>query len=191
MLGKYPNAQRPIGANDRVCADVMTGQVTHDELNARHPACRQMHSRVSHSGHTSEFWTDVREFNKTTEWRWPPRKCAMSMSLHEQVTTSASLKEFAAQVRSALGLQLVDLRLFGSVARGDARPDSDIDVLVVVQPDHERKRLARQVVDIAFDVNLAHDVYISPRVVTPEILNHPVWGQTPFLQAVAREGIPM
>ena len=48
-----------------------------------------------------------------------------------------------------------------------------------------------RVVDIAFDVNLAHDVYISPRVVTPDSLNHPVWRETQFLRAAFREGIPI
>ena len=31
---------------------------------------------------------------------------------------------------------VVRLRVFGSVARGDARPDSDLDLLVEVGPDH-------------------------------------------------------
>jgi predicted nucleotidyltransferase len=103
----------------------------------------------------------------------------------------AALQVFASRLRAELGPMLVDLRLFGSAARGEARRDSDIDVLVVVQPASERRRLATQVVDIAFDVNLAHDVYISPRVVTPEILNHPVWRETPFLRNVARESVPI
>jgi uncharacterized protein len=98
---------------------------------------------------------------------------------------------FAERVRDILGPKLLELRLFGSEARADARSDSDIDVLVVVQPDSERSRLTRQVIDIAFDINLEHYVYISPRVVTPEILNHPVWRETAFLRAVAREGIPV
>ena len=102
-----------------------------------------------------------------------------------------AIASFTAALRSTLGSSLSDIRLFGSAARGDARSDSDIDVLVVVQPENDRRRLTRQVVDIAFDVNLAHDVYISPRVVTPEILNHPVWRETAFLRAAAREGIPL
>lgn len=101
------------------------------------------------------------------------------------------LARFVALVRSALGPKLVELRLFGSVARGDAGPDSDIDVLVVVQPESERRALASQVVDIAFDVNLACNVYTPPRVVSPDTLNHPVWRETPFLRNVARESVPL
>lgn len=79
--------------------------------------------------------------------------------------------------------------MYGSEARGTATPESDIDVLIVVQPDAERSSLEDRIVDIAFDVNLLFDVFISPRVLTREILDHPVWGQTPFVKNVMREGI--
>ena len=101
----------------------------------------------------------------------------------------AAIVDFIGRLRRVLGGHLVDVRLFGSVARGDARPDSDIDILVVVQPDDERTRLERIALDTAFDVNLQHDVYISPRVLTPSILADPVWGHTPFLKAVQRESV--
>ena len=39
--------------------------------------------------------------------------------------------EYAAFLRSAFGDRLVSVVLYGSVARGDARPGSDINVLVV------------------------------------------------------------
>ena len=83
------------------------------------------------------------------------------------------------------------MRLFGSEARGEATPESDIDVLVVVQPDAQRVTLEDGVIDLAFDVNLDFGVYISPRVVTPGILNDPVWRETPFIRNVTRESVPL
>ena len=103
----------------------------------------------------------------------------------------AALDEFVRRVRRDLRDSIVDLRLFGSEARGDAEADSDIDVLVVVQPDDRHVALETRVVDIAFDVNLAFDVFISPTVVTPAILNHPVWRETPFIETVLREGVAL
>jgi predicted nucleotidyltransferase len=100
---------------------------------------------------------------------------------------SDALRIFAQRVRVALGPELVELRLFGSKARGDARPDSDLDVLVVVTGD--RVRAEDLVIDAAFDVNVASDLYISPRVVTATSLTDPVWRTTLFVQTVTREGV--
>ena len=48
-----------------------------------------------------------------------------------------------------------------------------------------------QVLDIAFDTNLKHEVYISPHVIDRATLADPVWSITPFLRAIAKEGIPL
>ncbi|MBI1875052.1 MAG: nucleotidyltransferase domain-containing protein [Acidobacteria bacterium] len=100
-----------------------------------------------------------------------------------------ALDEFTRTVRDRLGPNLVALKLFGSKARGDAMPDSDVDVLVVVAD--RRLEAEDTVLDIAFDVNLAHDVYISPRVVERSVFDHPVWRITPFLQTIEREGVTL
>jgi len=95
------------------------------------------------------------------------------------------------RLRHELPANVVDVRLFGSEARGEATPESDIDVLIVVEPESDRAKLEDRAIDLAFDVNLEFGVYISPRVVTPGILNHPVWRETPFIRNVARESIPL
>lgn len=102
---------------------------------------------------------------------------------------AAALQEFLRKVRAALGNNLVEAKLFGSKATGRDQPDSDIDVLLVVN--QGGVEIEDQVLDIAFDVNLKHDVYISPRVIDRSILSDPVWSITPFLQAVAKEGISL
>jgi hypothetical protein len=48
-----------------------------------------------------------------------------------------------------------------------------------------------RIIDIAFDVNLDFGVHISPGVVTPGILNDPVWRETPFIKNVAHDSIPL
>jgi predicted nucleotidyltransferase len=102
-----------------------------------------------------------------------------------------AVEEFVSRLRQALSSNMLDVRLFGSEARGEATSESDIDVLVVVQPDTDRVQFEDRIIDIAFDVNLDFGVYISPRVVTPGILNDPVWRETPFIKNVARESIPL
>lgn len=102
-----------------------------------------------------------------------------------------ALAEFVLRLRRDLSTNVVDVRLFGSEARGDATPESDIDVLVVVQPEDDRVSLEDRIIDLAFDVNLDFGVYISPRVITPSILSDPVWRHTPFIRNVAGESIAL
>lgn len=113
----------------------------------------------------------------------------MVESVQLKAKDSRALEEFVTRVRRELGEQVAGIRLFGSKARGDDTGESDIDVLVVTT--EESVSLEDIVVDIAFDVNVKHDVYISPRVVGRAILDDPVWKITPFLRAIAREGIPL
>ena len=80
------------------------------------------------------------------------------------------------------------MRLFGSKAAGRDVPDSDIDILVVVRA--ASVAVEDQVLAIAFEVNLTHDVYISPRVIARATLDDPVWRITPFLRA-ALAGVPV
>ena len=102
---------------------------------------------------------------------------------------AAALEEFLQGLQSALGKNLLEAKLFGSKATGRGQPDSDIDVLVVVN--RNGAETEDRVLDIAFDVNLKHDVYISPRVIDRSILSDPVWSITPFLRAIAKEGISL
>lgn len=102
-------------------------------------------------------------------------------------TDAAALRDFVDKVRAALGPNLIALKLFGSKATGAAAPDSDIDVFVLVG--EANSRLEDRIVDLAFDVNLEHNVYISPFVVTQAIIDHPVWSILPVFRAIDRHGV--
>lgn len=102
---------------------------------------------------------------------------------------AAALRDFTQRVRAALGPNLVALTLYGSKVRGDDSPESDIDVLVTV--DQESTGLEDQVLHIAFEVNLEHEVFLAPLVIARAVQEHPVWKHTGLLRAVAREGIPL
>lgn len=43
-----------------------------------------------------------------------------------------ALTEYAERLQGVFGTRVVELRLFGSYARGEAHEDSDVDVLVVI-----------------------------------------------------------
>lgn len=71
------------------------------------------------------------------------------------------LEPFVRAVEGAYGARLHAIHLFGSRARGNARPDSDYDVAVVLNDlgDYwtERFRLA----DLAYDQLLARDIRVQ------------------------------
>jgi len=75
---------------------------------------------------------------------------------------TAALGDLSRRLRERFGEALLDLRLFGSYARGEAHEDSDVDVCVVLaEVDWSRQGA---VIDLAADVGLAHGLSISPTV---------------------------
>ena len=110
----------------------------------------------------------------------------MSRRVKLKAKDAAALEEFVERLRVVLRDNLVEVKLFGSKATGKDQFESDIDVLVAVEKGGVE--IEDQVVDIAFDTNLKHEVYISPRVIDRATLADPVWSITPFLKAIAKEG---
>ncbi|HHY32625.1 MAG TPA: nucleotidyltransferase domain-containing protein [Firmicutes bacterium] len=101
-----------------------------------------------------------------------------------------ALDDFVKRLReSPLREGIRDIRLFGSKLRGDDTPDSDIDVLVIVS--RLDRGVKEAVIDVAFDVNLRHDVYISPRVIPEHVFRDRIWKLTPFIQTLEREGVSL
>ena len=113
----------------------------------------------------------------------------MSRPVELKSKDAGAIDEFVGRLRAALGNNLIEVKLFGSKATGKDQPESDIDVLVAV--DKGGADVEDEVLDIAFETNLKHEVYISPRVIDRATLTDPVWRITPFLKAIAEEGIPL
>jgi len=83
--------------------------------------------------------------------------------------------------------------LYGSRARGDHRPDSDADVMVLLDGEHQRfvtTKLA--LTDLAYDVLLETGLYISALPVWIDEWEHPDrWSNPALLRNIAREGVPL
>lgn len=102
---------------------------------------------------------------------------------------AASLAGIVTEVRRGLesvyGDRLAALLLFGSYARGDAEPGSDVDLLVVLRGEVEPAREISRTSDVLADVSLEHDVVVSCAYVSEERFRTE---RSPFLLNVRREG---
>lgn len=85
-----------------------------------------------------------------------------------------------------LGDQLDAVYLYGSQARGDARPDSDIDVLVVLKDDFDYWQVLEQTMDLIWKLSLENDVLISLVFETKELFDKK---NSPLMKNICREGI--
>jgi len=101
--------------------------------------------------------------------------------------TAAS--RFAQELRGRFGEAVIDVRLFGSFARGEAGEESDVDVAVVLERADWTTR--RDVIDLATDIGLPLDLRISPTVFDRE--TYALWRaqERPLVADIEREGIPL
>ena len=82
-------------------------------------------------------------------------------------------------------MRLERLILFGSRARGDARPDSDWDVAVILRDYDGNREEANRLADLAFDILLETDQALSLKPFAPEELARRIL----FMHNLRQEGV--
>ena len=101
-----------------------------------------------------------------------------------------SRKEIVNQIRQAIRrvAPTATVILYGSEARGDARPDSDIDVLILLDGEKRNYRREDELAGELYDIELVSGVLISPMIMLRKHWeNRPF--KTPFYINVMNEGI--
>lgn len=73
-------------------------------------------------------------------------------------------REFASWVKSELGDRVERIVLFGSVARGDDRPTSDIDLLIEVRGDpvEVRRAVGPRILEVASETGYFISAFVEP-----------------------------
>ena len=96
------------------------------------------------------------------------------------------LNEYRQRLIEILGADLDSVLLFGSQARRDAGPGSDIDVLCIMKKPFEYADLISRTSLAAAEISLKHDVVISRVLVTREACASQ---DSPFLMNVRIEQV--
>jgi predicted nucleotidyltransferase len=95
------------------------------------------------------------------------------------------LKRFRAELDKLYGDRIERVVLFGSRARGDARPDSDYDVAVFLKDDVDRWQEIDRIVPIVLDIMGETHAVISAKPFPGSAYQD----RTLFMHEVRREGI--
>jgi uncharacterized protein len=95
------------------------------------------------------------------------------------------LRTFRDGLEELYGERLRGVYVYGSYARGDARPGSDLDVLLILDRIDSYSEEIDRTGEITSDLSLEYDIAISRAFVTQEDW---VAGEMPLVRNVRREG---
>lgn len=114
---------------------------------------------------------------------------ALQLPEHVDPTLCKALAEAKARLRATYGDRLRRVVLYGSHARGDARPNSDIDLLVVLDgPIENSYQEIKRTADISIAGLEQYGVHLSLHHYTEAAYQA---GQGPFMHNVHEEGIEL
>ena len=101
------------------------------------------------------------------------------------------VKDFQRRLPPEVACRVRGIRLFGSRARGQAEPDSDLDVLVLV--DRYDPQLEHEIEDAAYAAMWDDEfrVILSLKVFSEQEFSDLIRRGWSFFRAIQREGIPV
>jgi len=104
--------------------------------------------------------------------------------MHQNQEILSDLKE---HLQQHLGDDIRDVVLFGSRAYGNAREDSDYDVLIILNRDYTSSD-EEQILDLCYEIDLKYDILIDAHLLSVAELNSPR-GRQPIFTNAMKEGL--
>lgn len=117
------------------------------------------------------------------------------MLKHLSAKEKKALNEFKEKLLQKLGKDVLELKLFGSKARGDFKKTSDIgeisdtDIFIVLKKTSLRKE--DLIFKIATDVSLKYTVDIAPKIFSKKEYDERLNLQVPFFLIIGKEGLSL
>ena len=99
------------------------------------------------------------------------------------------MEQYIAAIRMIYGDHLRKVVLYGSYARGDFRPDSDVDILILTDISAmELKAYSQQLAYMTYDFNMDNDLDIKP--IAKSEAHYSKWRDNyPFYANIHKEGV--
>jgi predicted nucleotidyltransferase len=79
--------------------------------------------------------------------------------------------------------------LFGSRSRGNAQPDSDYDILIVLKTDYDWL-MENDILDACYEIDLEYNLVTDIKIISLQELGS-LKGKQPFIVHAVAEGIPL
>lgn len=99
-----------------------------------------------------------------------------------------TVREFTQRAVDECGPFIEAIVLYGSVAKGEAKKDSDIDIFVICQ---EKERIADKLLHISCDLDLKNSTVTNPTESTPEEVERRINLGSPFIEEVLTTGVAL
>ncbi|MFH0991811.1 MAG: nucleotidyltransferase domain-containing protein [bacterium] len=114
------------------------------------------------------------------------------MKTLDQITLTPNQHQALAELKRRLKntFEIVEITLFGSVARGEADDESDLDLLLVTKIPLDRT-VRHQITDIVCEINLQFETALSTLVVDQAAWQTGLFSILPIHEEILDEGVSL